>query len=1047
MKRKKLFFFAIFCLFVSSSFAQDTRITGKVTSSVDGTPLAGVSVIISGTSRGTQTNSDGVFEVLIAESSVSLSFRYLGYVSQTVQVGNRTYINVELDSDDSQLSEVVVTGYGTVRKSDFVGNVASISGDKVTNIPIQSFDQALGGKAAGAQVSISNGVVGNPPVFRIRGTNSISLSSYPLIIIDGVPTLTTTTGGNGTYSGSSSPVNPLTAINPNDIENIEILKDASATAIYGSRAANGVVIVTTKRGKSGKAQLAYDAWVGVNQVQRLPDLLDAFQYVDIKNEALRNAGIFNADSRAFNLDYDASGNPINTNWYDYVYRNGVSHNNSLSVRGGNEDTRYFGSVNYTDQEGIVIGNDYSKLGGNFNIDHSFAKIFKVGTKINMTDEQTKSFTSSGSLPGQAFSITGLGRIAMVSQPNVSPFNNDGSYNVSGNALGPGANTAGTPGYYNIAVIQDFNRSNTAVKRFQGNGFLQADPLSWLSLKTLYGIDYFSVNDDVFYTPINGDGFASEGYAYRQDVGRKTWVWTNTFDIHHTFNDEHYLHLLGGNEQTRTTTDGFWADRSGLSDAAFEHIGAGFVTPGAGGQYSENYLVSFFGSLNYDFRKKYFLNGSFRRDEYSAFGQDQKGGNFYSVGAAYDLAKEDFWSNSSFDNLFSSFRLRGSYGTVGNFNGLSWLAPQTLYEYNLYGTTPSLNPSSSGNPAIGWETSKKLDVGLNLGILNDRFTIEAAYYKNDIDGLIYQVPQAPSAGLISNPNVNIGSMVNKGFELTLNAQAIGKGDFSWTPSFNLTYNHNEVLSLSESVTQFTSQTSGLEISNITVAGGPIGQLFVVRTGGVDPETGRRIFINRNGDQVFYEHAASGWRYADGSEAPAIGSNDQVPYENTVPRYYGGFINNFRYKNFDLMLNFTFQFDYSIYWGTGAGLMDQRAWNNSTTMLNRWTEPGQITDVPRVIFGDNQSNGSATASDIHVYSGDFLKLRDINLGYTLPTSPLQKVGISRLRFYVNANNAIIFTKYPGTDPEVSSNGNSNVAPGVDRNSVANGRTFTAGVNLLF
>ncbi len=1040
MKQKLLCFLMLGVLLIGSAYAQDRRISGRVTSSQDGAPLSGVSVAAVGTSQATSTGDNGEYTLTVSENATRLEFRYLGYINQIVNIDGRNIINVALELDATTLSEVVVTGYGTVRRQDFAGSAVSIGGEQIANLPVQSFDQALGGRAAGAQISIPNGVVGNPPVIRIRGTNSISLSSYPLIIIDGVPTVT------GEYSGSSSAVNPLSAINPSDIESIDILKDASATAIYGSRAANGVLVITTKKGKSGAATLALDSWVSINQPQRLPKILDAYQYVELKNEGLINAGQYNPQTNSYNLDYDANGNVINTNWLDFVYRDGVSHNHSVSIRGGSESTTYYGSVIFSDQQGILIGNDYNRIGGNFNVDHKFAKIFKFGTKLNVTNENTKSFTGSGSLSGEAFSVTGLGRIGLVSQPNVSPFNPDGSYNVSGNQLGSGANTAAAPGYYNLAVLRDHNRSNSATRRIQGNAYIEAAPLPWLTLRSLYGIDNFDVDDDIFQSPINGDGFAAGGRAIRQGYFYRTWVWTNTFDIQHTFDDKHSVHFLGGNEQTRRTTDGFWGQRDGLSDPAFEHIGAGFITPSVGGGYSENYLVSFFGALNYDFAKKYYVNASLRQDEYSAFGPNSKAGTFYSIGGMYDISNEQFWQDGSLGNIFNRFRLKGSYGTVGNHNGLGWLAPNSLYGYGLYGVIPSLAPSSAGNLSIGWESSKKLDLGIDFGLLNDRITVEAGYFKNDVDDLIYSVPQAPSAGLISNPDVNIGSMVNKGFELTITAQAVRKNDFSWTPSFNLTHVQNELVSLTDHIDQFTSETSGLEVASISRVGGPLGQIFVVRTDGVDPATGRRIFINADNERVFYAHPGQ-WTYADGSTAPAITTNDQMPVANSMPRYFGGFSNNFAYKNFDLNLNFTFQLDYSIYWGTRAGLFDNRTWNNSVESMNRWTTPGQVTDIPRIVAGDNWSNGSAMPIDANVFKGDFLKLRDIALGYSLPKTILNQVGISNLRIYASAHNAFIWTKYPGTDPEVSSNGNSNVAQGIDRNSVANGRAFTAGINVTF
>ncbi|SKB78710.1 TonB-linked outer membrane protein, SusC/RagA family [Parapedobacter luteus] len=1043
MKEKLLSLLLLCVVLAGSAHAQTRKISGKVTSAEDGSPLTGVSVIVVGTSAGTQTDAAGNYTITASEGAQQLEFRLVGFQSTRIGLGQSALINVSLEVDASTLDEVIVTGYGTTTRRDLIGSVSSIKTDLLTNRPVQSFDQALAGKAAGVQISIPNGVLNNPPVFRIRGTNSISLSSYPLIVIDGVPTFT------GDVSGSNAGGNALASLNPNDIETMDILKDAAATAIYGSRAANGVVVITTKKGAAGKAIVSYDGWFGVNQVQRLPKLLDAFQYTEIKNEGLVNAGTF-SDNLQYRLTIGPDGQPINTNWYDYAYRDGLSHSHSLSIRGGSESTSYYFSANVTDQQGIILTNDYKRLGALFNVDHKISKIFSVGGKLQYTKQDNLATISSGSLSGQAFGTAGLGRIAMINAPNVAPFTNDGEYNLTGNNLGVMDNLVSQIGFYNPVVLIERNRSFNYLNGIQANGYFQAQPFSWLTFKSLYGIDYLYSTNDIFNNPIHGDGFAGGGSATNNYTARMRWVWTNTLNANYTFNNAHTVTALIGTEQQRSTDRRFGAGRTGLSDPEFDDFSASYQNFSTTGSYGENYLVSFFGSLAYDFKKKYFVSGSIRQDEYSAFGPNNKAGVFYSVGASYEIAQENFWENAGLDRVFSSFKLRGSYGTVGNQNGIGDLASRTFYEGGLFGGQPTLYPNSSGNEDIGWETSKKLDLGINFGILRDRFTFEMAYYKNDIDGLIYNVPQAPSAGLPSNPQLNIGSMYNRGVELTVNAQAVNKPDFSWSPSFNITYNENEITSLAPGITQFTSSTSSLETVSISRVGSPLGMIYVARTAGVDPATGRRIFINAEGEQVYYDHSlpvAQRWQYADGSVAPGIGSVDQIAYANPQPKFFGGFINSFRYKSFDLALNFTYQLGYYVYFGTGASIMDQRFWNNSTDMLRRWTAPGQDTDVPRVVAGDNVSNGSATPLDIHVYKGDFLKLRDVTFGYALPLAVLQKINISRTRIYVSAQNAFIFTGYPGTDPEASSNGGSNSSQGVERNSVGNGRTFTVGLNLTF
>lgn len=1055
MKRNLLKFFFVLLLLGLKAYAQTKTVTGTVTGKDDGVPIPGVTVTVAGTKSGTVTNGDGVYTIKVPDGQQSLTFSSVGYLTKTVPVSGLK-ISVALESNQRALSEVLVVGYGTALKSQSVGNTASIKGADIAERPVQSFDQALGGKAAGVQITIPNGVLNNPPVIRIRGINSISLSSYPLIIIDGVATYT------GDQSGTSAAGNALAAINPNDIEDVEVLKDASAAAIYGSRAANGVILVTTKRGKKGKPVVSYDGWYGLTNVQKLPKLLDAFQYTDIKNEGLKNAGSYNdvvttPQTKALNyyaLTNGPDGQPINTRWYDYTYRQGKSMSNALNVSGGSETTNYYISINRTDQQGIVVKNDYKRTGILFNVDNKVTKAITIGAKLSYATEDNLAAVSSGSLSGQAFGTAGLGRVALVNSPNVSPYNNDGSYNLTGNSLGIMNNKQAAVGYYNPVVMIDLDRSNNYLNTLQSNVYLQVKPLPWITVKTQYGINNLYSFNDSFGNPINGDSQASGGSASESYSQAKKWVWTNTAQADRTFG-KHSLSFLIGNEQERNTSQGLSATRTTLSDPAFNAFAAGYTTVSNGGSISENYLVSFFSRLNYDFDKKYLLNANVRQDQYSAFGAGKKKGTFYGVGLGWQISQEDFWATSGLDKIFSSFKLRGSYGTVGNISGLGSLASYSFYSTGLYGGASTLVPSQTGNDQIGWESSKKTDVGFTFGILKDRITFEAAYYKNTLDGLIYSVPQAPSAGLASSPQINVASMYNKGYEFTVNIEAVRKANFSWQSSFNIAYNQNKVTSLAEGITQFTSITSGLETASITKVGYPIGMIYVTRTDGVDPATGRRIFISASGQRALYQFGGSpaytnpdGTAFVNSATGTAtISGADAVIYRNSSPKVSGGFDNTFRYKKFDLGVTMTYQLGFWIYYGTNAGLHDQRYWNNSTDILNRWTTPGQVTNIPRVVANDNVSNGSSYPLDINVFKGDFLKVRNISLGYTLPNVWLNKIKVSSARIYVSAQNLITFTQYPGTDPEVSSNGNSTSTSGIERNSVANGRTITAGLSFKF
>lgn len=1033
---------ALLC-FASQLLAQKT-ITGTVTDD-KGNPVPNVSVTVKNLNVGTATKQDGTYSLTVPADGKILVFTSVDMAPLEVIIGSETNISPSLKPVETVLAEVVMVGYGTQRKQDLTANIASVKGADVSNRPTQSFEQALGGRAAGVQITIPSGVLNAPPVFRIRGTNSISLSSYPLIVIDGIPAFT------GDQSSTAAAGNVLSSINPNDIESIDIAKDAAAAAIYGSRAANGVVLITTKKGKAGKTRVNLDSWVGWSKPQNLPTLLDAFQYTDYKNESLVNAGVYNATTNYFALTNGPDGNPINTNWYDYVYREGFSHSNTLSISGANNSTSYYLSAGYTSQEGIIKRNDFKRLSFLANIDHKIGNAINVGGKVQYANEENLAAVSSGSL-GDAFATAGLGRVPLVTAPNVSPYNNDGTYNYSGANIGVMGNKQGQVGFNNPVIQLDQNRNNSEANHILSNAYVQIRPLNWITLRSTFGIDYIFVDNDQYYSPISGEGFGSNGSTTSNFNKLKRWVWSNTAQFDYTFAQSHNFSLLAGVEQQKSNQSGYGLNRIGVNDPSFTTIQGGWTTPNTSNLViGENYSLSQFGRLQYNFNRKYYISGNIRRDGASQLGETKKYGVFWGVSGGWEITKEKFWQGSGLDRVFSNLKLRGSYGKVGNITGLGNYVSQTLYSSGLYGGNGTATFSQAGNSNLEWETSTKTDIGLNFGFLNNRITAEIAYYKSDIDGLILFVPTPPSAGLPNAVPANVGSMYNKGVEFSLTADVFSKKDFSWNTSFNITYNKNEVTALADNVTNIISFTGGLESPSITVVGKPIGMIFVTKTAGVDPATGRRIFINKNGEQVYFQHVAPAgqfrFSYANGTVAPTVSSADAVAYKNTNPKYVGGFDNTFRFKNFELNALFTYQLGFYIYYGTYAGLRDQRFWNNSTDVLRRWTKPGEITDMPKTYFGDNISNGSSFPLDINVYKGDFVKLRTLTLSYNLPSSLLDKVKINNLRLYVAANNLLTFTSYPGPDPEVSSNGNGTTNQGIDRNTVVNQRTITVGLNVGF
>ncbi|HEX8425761.1 TonB-dependent receptor [Hymenobacter sp.] len=1048
--------------------AQTRTVTGQV-QGADGAGLPGVTVVAKGTSVGTATDGEGRYSLAVPATASTLVFSSVGFDSKEVVLGTQSVVNATLGSATTGLDEVVVVGYGTQSRRDLTGSVATINAAQIANKPVQSFEQAIQGRASGVNITTPNGVLNAPPVVRIRGVNSISLSSAPLYVIDGIPA----------YSGNSSavgsvPNNPLSNINPNDIESVEVLKDASATAIYGSRAAGGVILVTTKRGRRGQSKISVDSWVGWTEPVRLYDVLKTEDYINIKNESVRNLnanlvalGQAPTAIEGFRPTLDADGNTVDTRWYDYIYRTGFSSSNNLNFSGGTEKTTYYTSVGYTDQKGMLQGNTFKRASGRLNIDHKVFSRFTVGLRAGYTNSRTAS-PNSGSVGDGAFGTAGLGRLPLVLPPNVPARNPDGTYSLSGAGIGPGANinpTSATvanpngspllPGYYNPLVDLENNYFRSEGNEIQGSAYANLEIIKGLNLRTTYGIYNIAFEDQAYYTSIAGDQYniGSASNFYRTN---KRWNWQNTLQYDVTLAEKHNLSFLLGNENQSTTIDRWGANRTSVADPFFTTFQGGYVNVAvSGNSQGENFLTSYFGRLNYNFSSKYLATLNVRRDGYSAWAQ--KWGNFYGASLGYVISEENFWKNSSVLNNLSFLKFTGSYGEVGNNQGVSDFASLRLYNAGLYGPNPTFFLSDVGNVNLTWETSKKTDIGLSYGLLDNRIEGDVAYYRNLVDGLILDIPQAPSRGIPNSVNgntipANVGSMRNTGVELNLRVEAIRKTNFSWSANANLTTLKNRVLALATEGQRIGTATSGLETVNYTTVGRSVGEILAVPSLGVNPENGRRIVSIKNADgtttPVQYNHLGGGWTTLEGVAARTPSQlADGEYYGPVLPTWYGGFDNTFRYKNFDLGVFVQFSGGNYIYNGTKAGLHDQRFWNNDVDILDRWTETNTDAEWPRVVYSDNVSNGSALILSTNVEKGDFARLRNVSLGYSLNPTLLKRFSMSTARFYVQVQNAALLTNYSGIDPEISTNGGSNTGAGVDRNSVGQARTYTVGFNIGF
>ncbi len=702
MKKVVFLFSILFFAGVLAVNAQTRNITGKVVSSDDGSPIPGVSVAVKGTTVGTVTNLDGNYSLQVPQDARSLMFSFVGYRTHEVPIETQSLINVTLEVDVFSVDEVVVVAYGTQQKREVAGAIARVDGEAIAAMNVQSFDQALAGKASGVSITLPNGVLNNPPVIRIRGFNSITSSSNPLVVVDGVPVFTGNIGGTAIQ-------NSLADINPADIESMEILKDASATALYGSRAANGVIIITTKRGRGAKTRLTYDGYAGWTEPYRMFDLMNAQQYLEHKNLAYANAGFTSPVLKQVN---DAGGKPIETYWPDLVYQTGFQQNHAVTASGSSATTSYFLSVGYTDQEGMVQKNTYSRMNARMNLDHKVNKFLTLGANIAYTNGYTESPNT-----GANFSTAGAARLAFVLPPIIGPRLNNGAYNLSGAGIGGmGTGLAAGLGYFNPVQLFETNKHTTESDRILATVSATLEPLKGLLLKTQYGIDNLSRETTTFWSPVGGDGYSYGGYAYNWTGKDKRWTWTNTANYNITFMDRLNLGLLAGTEQQRTVGRSWNATKTGVSDPFFTTFAGAWSTAYGvpGGGFGENLYSSYFGRINTNWDKKYYIEGSYRRDGYSGLSKENKWGDFGGVSVMWNLSNEGFLANSGLENIISDLRLKLSYGRVGNMFGIGNYSSLFLYSSSLYAEVPTLYFSQAGNADLKWETSDKYDIGLSFG---------------------------------------------------------------------------------------------------------------------------------------------------------------------------------------------------------------------------------------------------------------------------------------------------------------------------------------------
>ncbi len=1010
------FLFLMVPVLITDALAQEREIRGTV-SEASGEPLAGATVRVAALpDQGTVTDPDGLFTITAGPDDV-LIITFIGYRTQEVLVGDRTELNIVLQVDQQLLSEVVVVGYGVQTRSDLTGSIASVSADEIANQPVASLDAALQGRASGVFVSSPSGTPGAGITMNIRGQTSLSASSEPLYVIDGVPIISEDL--SGLFSGGQS-TNSLADLNPNDIASIEILKDASATAIYGSRGANGVVLITTKRGEAGQSRIGFNMYTGFQNITNPIDMMSSQEFLAMMNDAAlqdnRDLGTNYSDTHVSDIwDYDPNDSDIqNTRWYDEIFKTSAISNYELTASGGTDHTRYYTSLSYFDQEGVQLGTGFERISARVNLDTQVTDWLDFGTNITLNRTIQDRTINDNSLYGVVINT-------LAGDPLMPVYEDDGSYADPFNYFGWWM--LDNP----VLIAEEYQRFTRTVRGI-GSIFGTATITDGLTFRSSLSIDYISLDDEA-YTPIisresrnaQANGFGN--YLTTQDF---TWMIENYLSYTNSFN-QHNINALAGTSFQSSNRNFSSINAQGFPSDQFTKLSVAAQVTSASTSGTSWGLASYFFRTNYSFDNRYLVTATGRMDGSSRFGDNFRYGFFPSASLAWRVTNESFMDNQ---RIFSELKPRISYGITGNQEGIGNFASRGLFGVSDYRSTPTLVPTQLSNADLTWESTRQLDVGIDIGLFEDRINISADYFIKTTDDLLLN-RLIPGISGFSSVTENVGKVENRGFEFDIRGAVLSGRDLTWTSSFNISFIQNEVLEL-------VVDDQILNDSHILSVGQPIGTFHLIDHNGVDPATGNMLWIDENGDGV-------------------IDSGDRRTVGNAQPDFFGGWNNSFAYKGFDLsaLLQFTygnkiFNHSRASYENLGwsrigiPGIFPLPDGNNHKLADNRWMQPGDQTDIPRA--GLTNKNWREYSSR-WLEDGSYLRLKSVTLGYNFSPNLVNRFGMSSLRLYAQGQNLLTFTNYTGLDPEVNQNSRNPLVAGSDFGTHPQVRTISFGINLEF
>ncbi len=966
---------------------EPVRVSGIVTDEA-GQPLIGVNIVIKGTTEGTITDVNGEYEIWVEPGS-TLVFSYVGYLEQEVRITGERTLDVTMSMDTQQMEEVVVVGYGRESKALLSSSVGTVSSDKLTDNPEYSITSALQGRSAGIQVVQNSGAPGKGITVRVRGVSSIRAGAEPLYVIDGVPLVTEDLGVVG-FSGQD--INTVSDINPNEIESISILKDASATAIYGARGSNGVVLITTKRGRRGVSKISLRSSYGWQRVVKKMEMLNAREFMEYRNEASLNDGGVPIYSQE-----EIENNTIDTDWQDHIFRTAPIQNYNLSITGGSDKTNYFASLAYFDQEGIVLGTDYRKFNGRLNLDHQLNERFKMGSSFGITRSINNRKEGDQSLNGPVPNA--------LSQPPIYPvYNEDGTFNDDGPFANP-------------VSIATYHKNEGITFRTLGNIYGELEIIQGLSFQSKLGIDYIDYREHTYDPSITRQGGKYKGLGLESNSEVMQTMFTNTLNYRFNLQERHLFDMVLGNSYEDYSRVRDYIRGQDFPSPELEYIYSASTIIFAEVTSLERKLNSYFGRLKYNFDNKYLLTLTARYDGSSRFGENNRYGFFPSGDLAWRVTEEPFFNPSFINDL----KLRFSYGMTGNdqvpdFSTLALYSTATTYN-GQPGTAPTQLP----NPDLKWESTSQINLGVDVQLLDNRISLTTdLYYKKTTD-LLLDRPIPMSSGF-SGITTNIGSMENRGLEVYLQTVNLD-GAFRWATSINLSMNRNEVTELYNNQ---PIEDIGRGYNRVEV-GEPIGVFYGWKSLGVDPTTGDLVF-------------------ADIDDNGIIDENDRTIIGNPHPDAFGGFNTSWQYAGIELSVFFQFSYGNDIFNGSRRYLEVLKGIDNQTKdILRRWQEEGDITDMPRATNSDPNANDRQSSRFIE--DGSYLKMKNIKLSYNFPSKIISPLKISRLSAYVIGENLLTLTDYSGMDPEVNYAGQDVLRMGTDFFTYPQAKAIHVGLNVEF